>query len=52
MNCCQPDIASQILGLGVTPQPLAENGFKRLLRPLFERDLDAVGRLSYDSMKL
>lgn len=52
MNCCQPDIASQILGLGVTPQPMAENGYKRLLEGLFERDLDAVGRLSYDSMKL
>lgn len=52
MNCCQPDIASQILGLGVTPQPLAENGSKRLLRPLFERDLDAVGRPCYDSVKL
>lgn len=52
MNCCQPDTASQIQGLGVTPQPLAENGCKRLLEALFERALDAVGRPCYDSVKL
>lgn len=44
MNCYQPDTASQIQGLRVTPQPLPENGSNGLLRALFERGLDAVGR--------
>ena len=52
MNCCQPSRSLGVQGLGVIPQPLAENDSKRLLRALFERDLDAVGRLSCDSVKL
>lgn len=52
MNCYLSNTDSQEQGLRVIPQPLPENGSKRLLEALFERVKSGGSCRSMDSVKL